>query len=150
MFTKISKAVLWLSIIGGIIASIAIGSIEDRYGTKNMGLFIPVGIISTFVIAAGFGMLIEISENIQESRDHLYEINNKIGGSYGANSASGNYNALQPHSSENKNYGYSVSKLSAIANGGSAEAAPDFWYCTECGEKNDKHATTCKGCGKYK
>lgn len=143
MFTKISKAALWLSIIGGIIASFAIGSTG-----KDMGWFIPVGIIATFVLAAGYGMLIEISENIQESRYHLYEINNKMGSSYGTNNSNAAYSA--PQASGNKNYGNAAAKLSAIANGNSAETVPDFWYCTKCGEKNDKLASTCKGCGKYK
>lgn len=145
MFTKINKAMLYLLIIGGIIASIGVGSISSE-----MGWFIPVGIISTFVLAAGFGMLIEISENIRESREYLYEIKNKMSGSYSANNTGTAYNAAQPYSSENKSYGNSISKLSAIANGGSAEAVPEFWFCTSCGEKNDRLSSSCKGCGKYK
>lgn len=143
MFTKIAKAALWLSILGGIIASIAIGSMDEGWGW-----FIPVGIISTFVIASGFGMLIEIAENIQESREHLYEIRSKMGGAYGANSSNAANGAPQNYG--NKNYANAAARLSAIANGGTPEPVPDFWYCRSCGEKNDKLASSCKGCGKYK
>ncbi|MDE6728209.1 MAG: hypothetical protein K2J80_09780 [Oscillospiraceae bacterium] len=144
MFTKISKAVLWLLIIGGIIASFAFGLSSDYSGDKRVW-FIPVGIIATFVFSASLGMLIEISENIRESRDRLYEINNKMGGSYGANNAGVAYNAH-----ENKNYGNALSRLNAVANGGTAPSAPEFWYCTKCGERNDRLSDICRGCGKYK
>lgn len=142
MFTKINKVLLWLIIVGGIITSIAIGSATDHLGNNNMGWFIPVGIIATFVLAAGFGMMIEISENIKKSCDFLYEIKSKTGGSYGANNTqqpigtNPNYGTeYQNPSTENKGYGNALSKFSAINNGGSAATAPDFWYCTECGEK---------------
>lgn len=143
MFTKISKAALWLSIIGGIIVSIAVGTMDEGWGW-----FIPVGIISTFVVASGFGMLIEISENIQEIRYHLYEINNKMGVSCGANKPNAAYGV--PQAPAEKNYSNTAARLSAIANGGTPDPVPDFWYCRNCGERNDKLASTCKGCGKYK
>lgn len=150
MFTKINKAVLWLFIIAGIIISIAVGSSGDG----KMAWFIPVGIVATLIISASMGMMVEISENIKESCDHLYELKNSLNVSSNKNSASpqqshtSNYGAPAPNG--NKDYGNALSKFSAINNGGEASSVPDFWYCTQCGTKNDRLASTCKGCGKYK
>lgn len=141
MFTKINKVVLWIFIIGGAIASIAVGA-----SVKGMGWFVPVGILATLIISASFGMMIEISENIRESRDYLYELKNKTGGAPNTSNA---YSA-PPSGGRDKNFDSTASKLSAIANGGSAPQVPDFWYCRDCGTKNDRLASTCKGCGKYK
>lgn len=147
MFTKINKALLWLFITAGIIISIAVGA-----SIEHMGWVIPVGIIATFIMSASLGMLVEIAENIIESRDFLYEINSKLNGSRGAGSASQPYasNGGQETAPFEKNYGNALSKFSAINNGGAAPSAPDFWYCNDCGTKNDRLSSTCKGCGKYK
>lgn len=157
MFTKVSKVILWIFVIGGVITSIAVGSNE------GMGWFIPVGILATLVILSGIGMLIEMAENIEASREFLYEIASKTGGFYGANNSGrvystprtqntedANYNnAPQPQATVNKDYGSALSRLNAVANGGAAPVN-DFWYCTKCGEKNERLASICKGCGKYK
>lgn len=148
MFTKISKVVLWIFIIGGVITSFAVGSME------GMGWFIPVGILSTLVLSSGIGMLIEMAENIEESRGFLYDIASKTGGSYGAvlPQSPSNQNLggdIVPQASVNKDYGNALSRLSAVANGGTAPVN-DFWYCKSCGEKNERLASCCKGCGKYR
>lgn len=128
MFTKISKALLWLFIIGGIIASIAAGS-----SGKNMGWIIPVGIVGSFIAASGLGMMVEISENIS-----------RIAESSNRNCS----NANIPRSDNGGAYNptATAARLSAIASGA---VSPDFKVCENCGEHNDKLASVCKSCGNY-
>ena len=146
MFTKISKVLLWIMVIGGVITSFAVGS-NDR-----MGWFIPVGLIATLLILAGIGVVVEMADNILRSREILEEISRKMGSSYAPQGVSDNAPQAQSGSSYGSQAQVSgaISRLSAIANGASADAVPDFGYCKQCGEKNDRLASICKGCGKYK
>ncbi len=101
------------------------------------------------MLISGIGMLIEMADNISASREFLYKIASKMGGSYGTNNAGRAYSAPQPQAPVNKDYVSALSRLSAVANGGAIPVS-EFWYCTKCGEKNDRLASICKGCGKYK
>lgn len=144
MFTKIGKILLWIGLICGIIVSIAVGSSMLGSHDKSIealgGAIIPVGIIMSFVSFTFLGMLVEISENIRESCDHLRDIKNNAG----KVSSTPQPSTSVSTSADKRD---ALSRLSAIANDKPAE---DFWYCKECGTTNDKLANTCKGCGKYK
>lgn len=136
MFTKICKFMVWLWVIVGIIASIVIGTNQKDYydDVTAVGYVIIFGgIISTIASAALLGMLVEISENISESRGYLYEIKYKLNNSQQSGDATSN------------SYGSALSKLSAINNSSS-----EHWFCRECGTQNSRLSDTCKGCGKHK
>lgn len=137
MFTKISKVILWIGIIGCLILSIILG-----VSTKSFLTFLSV-FLGTIVVFSVLGVLIEISENIAESKDFLSNIDRKLGSCSTGVTNSSSFSETSP------NYMGVANKLSAIANGEMTHSE-DFWFCRGCGTKNDKLSPTCKGCGKYK
>lgn len=77
MFTKIVKVELWIGIIGGIIASVVLGLRTDNF---LIGMLTIIGgVVGTFVLFCFLGMLVEVSENINKSRETLFIIKNKEG-----------------------------------------------------------------------
>lgn len=135
MFTKISKVVLWVGIAVGVLYSVVMGM-----KLESFWIFLG-GTVITFVTSSSFGMLIEISEGIADSRDTLRSIEQKF---KNQKPDSG----IQPPSISN-NYLRTADKLTNIANGGSSGAG-GLWSCAECGTVNDPLSSYCKGCGKYK
>lgn len=131
MFTKIAKVALWFFIIIGVIMSIVLA-------VKMSGWIAPVGCVVTFVLASSIGTIIEISEHTKKTNELLYRLTNSRGGA----PQTSTYGCAPQN-----NYQGTVSKLSAIANG---DTVNEFWYCTQCGEKNYGNTMICRGCGKYK
>lgn len=138
MFTKIAKVTLWFFIVIGVIMSVVLAVNLSSRG-QNFWWIMPVGWIVTFVTASAFGTFVEISDHTRETNELLNRLTNSGGGAPQA----GTYNGAPQN-----NYRGTVSKLSAIANGDTPNN--DFWYCTQCGEKNSGNSMVCRGCGKYK
>lgn len=69
MFTGISRVLLVLGIIAGVIFSIAVGASVD-----GMGWFVSVGIIAMLVLFSAFGMQVEMAENIASCKKYIKRI----------------------------------------------------------------------------
>lgn len=141
MFTRISRVLLVLGIIAGVIFSIAAGTSND-----GLGWIIPVGIIATLVIFSAFGMQVEMAENVAKCKRYLKHISGDISDDsdedVAVRSAS---NAPQQKSSALfKNLNITPTAVQPDP------SAPLFWTCPECGEENDKYSLFCIKCGKHK
>ncbi len=152
MFTRILKVLLWFGVIAGAIGSLILGGSVGEDGNSLLGFFVALlGLIVTLVSFSLLGVLVEISENIRDSRIFLWQItnaNSSVSNSVSKLSqiANGDPNSVS-HSSAVKTYSGTATKLSQIASGGQGN---EFWYCTQCGEKNSFSSMICKSCGKYK
>ncbi len=133
MFTKICKGVLWLCIIGGCVLSISIGSINSDFAWV-----IPVGILLSFVMASGLGMIIEISENIKACREHLSTITYKSG-SFSGRSPAPEAIFKEPEETLSKPTAELYRQPQSI---------DEAQYCTQCGAKLTDGMNFCTQCGK--
>lgn len=141
MFTKISKVVLWIGVVACFILSIAFGT-----SVKGWEFLVMLGgWVATLIIFSVFGMVVEMAENIRESRELLETMSrnsaqtNSISSTAPASVASPSYN---PSAISNENRTPSVQqngKPSLIAaNGG--------WRCPSCGLFNAGSRKYCENC----
>ena len=125
-----SKVLFFISLglcgIGVIIASI-IGFITN--GLLGFGILIGGG-FAVLVFHTFFGMFIEMCYNIADIRGMTVHGSLNVTYVPKPQDIQGTYN-----------------KLAAIAE---EEDGDELWTCKSCGTQNDKLASTCKGCGKYK
>lgn len=75
MFTKIAKAVVWLGVILGIVASLIFGGNVCSAAGDNGGLWgffiIYGGILISFFASSFLGMLVEMAEDTHRTRELL-------------------------------------------------------------------------------
>ncbi len=125
-----SKVLFFISLglcgIGVIIASI-IGFITN--GLLGLAILFGGG-FAVLVFHTFFGMFIEMTYNIADIRGMT--VHGTLNVSYDA----------KPQDIKS-----TYNKLAAIADDSDDD---EFWTCKSCGTQNDKLASTCKGCGKYK
>ena len=139
-----SKTALWISFvictIGVLISSFVMIANEGfLFGL----LYLLGGTLVDLMLHATFGMLVELCDNVAEIRGEL--------GSVNKNTRYLNTEPDIPSSttvSPSTHKSTSIAKLTAINNG--EKYTVDYWTCADCNTKNDKLATICKGCGKYK
>lgn len=139
MWTKIAKAALVISIIGGVISSFILGA-QNHWGFWWM---IPLGIGATLLSVSVIGVLIEISEKTSENERTLAIILDRVR----EIKHTGNTAGSQP---SNAGYAPKMSAVDRLASGADNSRASDFWKCKKCGEINGSNSTYCKGCGEYK
>lgn len=153
MFTKFSKVILWFWIFGGIIASVVLASpfLKNDYTVGTGVGIILVGIAVTFFSFAFLGMLIEIAENIADSRKFLYEINRKLANP-NKNSAAQAASQTGNSNSNGGTFSYKTDEngnqvLVVKNDGGFSEAADEPWKCPHCQFTNRGKANICVNCG---
>ncbi len=129
MWTKVTNFSLVIFLIAGFIYSIVLANSTGWV----LWWIMPLGWVVTFLSASTIGTLIEISNKASENQELLVKIITQLQ-SDGQSDASGSSSSL-------------LSRLkSDVPSTGSAEP----WRCPDCGEVNDKNATFCKSCGRYK
>lgn len=129
-FRKFAKGLFWVSFIVSL-AAVVIFTIMSDFETWIKIVFFLAGVIVVLVAHTGFAMWLELCDNVADMRDKM---NASAFGNAPVTSdrTQGLLNRLAPSDDAN------------------SSASNDFWYCTNCGTKNDKLSDTCKGCGKYK
>ena len=120
MFTKISKVVLWIGVVACFILSIVFGT--SVHGWEFLVML--GGWVATLIIFSAFGMVVEMAENIRESRELLEKMSR--------NSASSTAPASE----------VSNGKASLFA----ASQASDYWKYPTCGYSNFGTRKFCEKC----
>ena len=123
MWTSFVKIVAYISLVGGMIASIVLAAQAESF------LIFIVGILVTAVLVSGELMLVEISENIATSRDYLYQLTRSQ-----TSSSDPVVNA--------SNSRMSLSAAASRAN----NSTPNSWQCSHCGKANPNYLNACQGC----
>lgn len=142
MFTRLSKVVLWIGLIGCFIFSIMLGvSTQSEWGFwVTLG-----GWVATLVIFSGFGMIVELANNIKDSRDYLENISrNGITQSNNTTTdTSASYNLTSPA----KEIKSSDSKP-PVANTNNTPKNVSYapWECPKCGHSNLGSYKFCEDC----
>lgn len=90
------------------------------------------GTLDLILIFAIFGIGIDLCNNIADIRDKIYKSTTTQADHYVRSS---------------QNTVSTLSKLQAMNDNGVLE---DFWFCKECGAKNNRLSSYCKECGKFK
>lgn len=150
MYAKVFKRFVIAGAVIGCLFSFALGVAVGKI-TNDGGLsFVTVlfGIGFTAVISSFFGMLAELGENVAAIRWHQERAampNNVAQYNPAYTSGDSSSQNATPYDSA-----HTLSRLSSISNGQNAPIVPEYWICPHCKTKNDRLATYCKGCGKYK
>lgn len=143
MFTKIFKVELWIEIIGVVITSVILSIRQIMDGNVMDGVItLACAFIALFFLFPVFGMIVEMSENINKCCQYLVDIKN------GSGLMSANGMNSRGDSPLQVNFGDRMYALASESSGRQADS--NFWRCKYCGEQNDRLADICKGCGKYK
>ena len=134
MFTRMSKAMLWITGIAIVIG----GLVTIQY--DGLGLAIWIG---GFILLWGIGTYVEMINNIMDIKGLLSKnalhVNTEV-----SNSDSRLSQVAQQISN-------SDSKLSQVAQQTEMQKQDNAgWFCRQCGQKNSSHSQFCSGCGKYK
>ncbi len=135
---NLSKVIFGFSLIGSVIVSIAASIMMcDMFAHGTDSEKFLTGIVCFLIFESGFivlhtfiAMFIELCDNISDIREKLFNSSN-----------------CAPSSSQH--ISSRLDKLSSISNDSNPNAC-DFWVCKECGTKNNRLESICKGCGKYK
>ena len=120
MFTRMSKAMLWITGIAIVIG----GLVTIQY--DGLGLAIWIG---GFILLWGIGTYVEMINNIMDIKGLLSK------------------NALHVNT-EVSNSDSRLSQVAQQTEMQKQDNAG--WFCRQCGQKNSSHSQFCSGCGKYK
>lgn len=145
MFTKIANGILILGVAAGLIGSIFLGV---SIGRTNWGigfLTVLIGWVVTLVVFTGFGMLVEIANNINKSREYLGMLCGKAPGTQtmSAPQAKPVPTWTCPHCQTKNSDDYHFCTKCRTPK----PASEEYWYCSKCGEKNESVRQYCMVCG---
>ncbi len=133
MFTKIANIVLWLVAIVGFISSIVLGvSIGKAIGGGIGVLVVILGWVVTLLALTGFGLIVEMANNINRSRKLLEVLCDK--------------KSLLDEKGQNETNEKDDSKI-AIQN---LMEKKDVWLCPRCKTENSMNAVFCERCNEPK
>ncbi|MGN1110540.1 MAG: zinc finger protein [Oscillospiraceae bacterium] len=133
MFTKIGNVVLWIGVIVGFIASIILGVVLGKEHGGIGFLVVVLGWVVTLIGNMAFGIIIEVSNNVQrtaDNSDRSRELLEKMVRGYRENTE----DTSAKSSGNNKSY-----DLLAMVE-------RNTWTCPNCGNKNDEGSTACTRC----
>ena len=147
MFTKIANGILGLGIAAGIIGSLVGGIIIGKDSGIGYGFLVVLGgLVTTLIAFTGFGLIVELANNIKACRDALERMSgSNYGASYNPVQTSGWNNGVSNASVQKPNSGSSASYdlIQMVKN----EQRADSWNCPRCQTVNSFGMQFCSSCG---